>query len=330
MAKTVNWGILATGNIAHAFAKGVNASKTGKLVAVGSRSIESATKFTNQHGGTPFASYEEVLADPSVEAVYIATPHHLHSEWTIKCAKAKKAILCEKPFTLNALEAEKVLSVVKEEDVFFMEAFMYRCHPFTRNIKQIIEDGSIGEVLNINAEFGFHAPEDWGNFRANGAVGGGGLMDVGTYCVSFMRLIVGEEPSETKYSANITDRGYDAHGSGLLKFPSGVTGHFGTGIHAGLKNDVRVYGTKGWLHVEGPWVIGKESKVTVYKQGSEPVVVSNTLDSNLYAIEADTVAEFLESKECPYVSVQDTLGQMRTLDGLRADAGLVFADEMRS
>lgn len=329
MATSLRWGILATGSIAHAFAKGVAASTTGTLVAVGSRSMESAKKFTDQHGGRPHASYESLLADPEVDAVYIATPHHLHEEWTIKTARAGKGILCEKPFTLNALEAETALAAVKECGVFFMEAFMYRCHPATLQLKRLVQDGAIGRLLNLNAEFGFHASEDWTNFRADGALGGGGLMDVGTYCVSMARLIAGEEPTVCHYVADITNKGYDAQGSGVMKFPSGVTAHFGTGIHANLRNDVRIYGSEGWIQVDSPWFAGAKP-IVLHRNGKEPEVIASPTDADLYALEADAVAEFFEAKECPYMSVADTLGQMRTLDALRASAGLHFAMERKA
>ena len=234
MSDRLRWGILATGAIARQFAAGLPTSKTGTLHAVGSRTLESATKFTAQYGGKPLTSYEAVLEDPEVDAVYIATPHHLHAEWTIKAARAGKAILCEKPFTLSAPEAERALAVVKAQGVFFMEAFMYRVHPQTIKVRELLRSGAIGRPLVVNAEFGFGASRDWGNFRADGALGGGGLMDVGTYCTTFASLVAGEEASEGCYKAEITAKGYDAFGSGALGYPSGMTASFGTGIHASL------------------------------------------------------------------------------------------------
>ncbi|HWA84185.1 MAG TPA: Gfo/Idh/MocA family oxidoreductase, partial [Fimbriimonadaceae bacterium] len=212
MSDHLRWGILATGRIAQQFAGGVKASKTGELVAVGSRTLESAQAFTARHGGKPYDSYEAVLDDPSVDAVYIATPHHLHAEWTIKAAQAGKGILCEKPFTLDAAEAEHALAAVKKAGVFFMEAFMYRCHPQTLKAKSLVEEGAIGEIRMVASEFGFNAARDWDNFRLDGKLGGGALMDVGTYCVSFSRLIAGEEPSHVAYLPKMTERNYDETG----------------------------------------------------------------------------------------------------------------------
>lgn len=327
MADRIRWGILATGSIAHQFAAGLPTSKTGSLQAVGSRSLESATKFTAQHGGTPYPSYDAVLADPDVDAVYIATPHHLHAEWTIKAAQAGKAILCEKPFTLNALEAERALAAVREAGVFFMEAFMYRVHPQTIRVEELLRSGEIGRPLVVNAEFGFAAGRGWDNFRADGALGGGGLMDVGTYCTTFAALVAGEEASEACYHAEITEKGYDAFGSGALRYPSGMTAAFSTGIHANLTNDARIYGEFGSIHVPNPWKCSGDA-VTLKRSGKddETFEIYSTNDE-LYGIEADAVAASLEAGECPHMTIAETLANMRTLDRLRASAGLHFAAE---
>lgn len=325
MADHLSWGILATGGIAKQFARGLKVSKSGHLAAVGSRRLESASKFTEEFGGRPYGSYQEVLDDPTVDAVYIALPHHLHSEWTIKCAQAGKAILCEKPFTLDLREAQAAVDAVREAGVFFMEAFMYRCSPQMKKLRELLSDQVIGDVLQINEEFGFAAGRDWDNFRAVGALGGGGLMDVGSYCVSFARMIAGSDPSDVAYFADITEKGYDASGSGCLKFPNGITAHFGTGIHANLKNDGRIYGSRGRIEIESPWKGYEGSKMTVFVDGNEPEVFDlGTSNDALYGAEADAVAEFLEAGECPYLTIEDSLGQMRTIDRLKASAGLKF------
>jgi len=327
MADSLKWGILATGGIARQFAGGLKVSKTGTLTAVGSRTMESATKFTEQFGGKPYASYDQVLQDPEVEAVYIALPHHMHYEWTIKCAEAGRAILCEKPFTLNALEAQRALNEVRKHRVFFMEAFMYRCHPQTIKIKELLAQKVIGDVKVVSSEFGFAAGKNWENFRTDGAVGGGGLMDVGTYCVSFSRLVAGSEPETACYCAYIGAKGYDEFGSGCMKFPGEITASFSTGVHIDLKNGAWIYGTDGMIHVESPWK-ASGGNLTVFARGKEPESWKmGCSNDQLYGIEADAVAEFLEAKECPYMTLEDTVSNMRALDMLRASAGLKFAAE---
>lgn len=328
MAEKVRWGILATGSIANQFANGLKVSKTGELVAVGSRTLERASEFCAKHGGKPYASYQEVLDDPNVDAVYIATPHAMHAENTIDCAKAGKAILCEKPFTLNAIEAKKAIDAAKAAGVFFMEAFMYRCAPQTRKLVEILGENAIGKVCAINAEFSFHASHDWNNFRATNEGGGGGLMDVGTYCVSLARLVAGVEPDRCEFTAHLGAKGYDEWGNGILHFPNDITAAFGSGVHLNMRNDARIYGESGSIWIESPWKCSKGAKMVLSRSGKDPEEFDlGVTNDELYAHEADAVAAFLEHKECPYMSISDTLGQMKTLDALRKSAGLHFQGE---
>src|SRR5438067_9940242 len=161
MAEKLAWGILGTGTIAKTFARGVQKSKTGTLAAVGSRSQESADAFGDAlsvPAGHRHAGYDALLADPSVQAIYIATPHPWHAHWAIRAAAAKKHLLVEKPIALNAADAMAIVEAAIANDVFLMEAFMYRCHPQTHKLVELIRDGAIGEVRMIQAAFGFHWP----------------------------------------------------------------------------------------------------------------------------------------------------------------------------
>jgi predicted dehydrogenase len=325
---SIRWGIIGAGGIAHKFADGLKASQTGDLVATGSRRLEKGQAFAAQWGGVGYGSYQEVYDDPEVDAVYIATPHHCHWQDTINAARAGKAILCEKPFTLNSLEARRALEVVETEKVFFMEAFMYRCSPQTRKLVELLKDGAIGTIRAVNAEFSFNASKEWDNFRLDPAVGGGGIMDVGTYCVSFTRMVAGEEPDRVEYAADL-EQGYDAYGVGCLQFPSGILGHFACGVHVSMKNDATVYGDAGMIHLQDPWKSPEGTVVTLTRPGRDPEIFSlGCSNAKLYAYEIDAVADFLAEGECPYMTMQDTLDNMATLDRLRQSAGLHFAREM--
>lgn len=330
MSNRLRWGILATGSIANQFAEGLAASQTGELVAVGSRTLDRAQAFCEKHGGTPYGSYAEVYNNPDVDAVYIATPHHLHMDDTIAVAKAGKGILCEKPFTLNAIEAERALAAVKEANVFFMEAFMYRCTKQTAKIREWISSGLIGEVKLVNAEFAFQAGEDWANFRNDPDLGGGGLMDVGSYCVSIARLAFGEEPVDATYISQRSAKGVDWIGSGQLRFSNDRSAVFTTGVGIVCDNGATIYGDQGRIVIEDPWKQRTGAKLHRYEKYNlvETVDLSIT-NAELYAAEADAVAEFFEQKECPYITLEDTMQQMRTLDKLRKSAGIVFGAEAK-
>jgi len=196
MSEKLAWGILGTGSIAKTFARGVNQSKNCRLAAVGSRTKESAETFgeaLNVPVGHRHASYESLLADPTVQAVYIATPHPFHIDWAIRAAAAKKHLLVEKPIGLNAAEAMAIIEAAIEHDVFLMEAFMYRCHPQTAKLVELIKEGVIGEVRLIQATFSFHWPKPFNpdSRLTSNAMAGGGILDVGCYPVSLSRLIAG-------------------------------------------------------------------------------------------------------------------------------------------
>lgn len=327
---SLKWAILGTGSIARQFGGGLKVCQTGELVAVGSRTVESAQLFADQFGGKAYGSYQEAVDDPQVEAVYIGLPHHLHSEWTIKVAQAGKMILCEKPFTLTHAEAARTLEAVDKAGVFFMEAFMYRCHPQTMAVKKMVEEGKIGRVQMINAEFGFAASKEWDNFRTVNAYGAGALMDVGCYCLSYARLIFGEEPSAWNYSAHIGQKQYDEVGVGDLTFGNDRFCHFGTAFHLNLANKAVLYGSEGHIVVDDPWKVRPGSKVSIFKpRDANPVEVLDLSSTNdqLYAHEADEVAACRGHRESSRVTWADTLGQMKMLDRLRESAGLKFEGE---
>src|SRR5687768_11031907 len=207
-AGKLQWGIIGTGGIARAFAHGVRRSRSGALAAVGSRARETAERFARElEIPRAHASYERLLDDPGVQAVYIATPHPSHAEWAIRAANAGKHVLVEKPMGMNHAEAMRMVEAAVANDVFLMEAFMYRCHPQARRIVELIRERAIGNVRVIHATFSFHWPKtlDLSSRLLNHALGGGGILDVGCYCMSIARLIAGAaagrdfaEPTELK------------------------------------------------------------------------------------------------------------------------------------
>jgi predicted dehydrogenase/aryl-alcohol dehydrogenase-like predicted oxidoreductase len=337
MSEKLNWGILGTGNIAKTFARGVAGSQLGTLVAVGSRTQESADKFgdefsiDNRHG-----SYEALLADPQVQAVYIATPHPQHARWAIAAAEAGKHILCEKPLTMNASEAMAVISAAHENDVFLMEAFMYRCHPQTAKLVELIRDKAIGDIQLIVATFTFSTSVRAESRLFDINMGGGALLDVGCYPASMSRLIAGAatglpfaEPLEVKAVANIGETGVDELTTAVAKFPGGIIAQLATGIRLKTPSDVRVYGSEGSITVEQPWIparTGGSTRILV-QRGSEQEEIVIESEAGLYSLEADEVARRIAERESPAMSHDDTLGNLRLLDAWRKEIGLVYPVE---
>jgi predicted dehydrogenase/aryl-alcohol dehydrogenase-like predicted oxidoreductase len=339
MAK-LKWGILGAGNIARAFARGVVHSQTGELVAVGSRTQESADKFGEEFGLTRrHASYEALLADPEVEAVYIATPHPFHAEWAIRAAEAKKHILCEKPIALNQAHAMAMIEAAQRNDVFLMEAFMYRCHPQIAKLVELLRANAIGKVRMVQATFGFSAgfsPE--GRLFKN-ALGGGGILDVGCYATSMARLVAGvamgqdfAEPTEVHGVGRIGETGVDEWTTAVAKFPGDIIAQVTTAVRMSPENVVRIFGSEGMIYIPDPWIPNREGGASIIhltRWGEEPKQIEVTSSGWLYGLEADTVAANLANRQAapPAMTWADTMGNMRMLDMWRDAIGLVYDAE---
>jgi predicted dehydrogenase len=319
MSAHLNWAILGTGAIAKRFAEGLPLCKSGALVAVGSRSQETADNFCAEFGGKAYASYEAAIADPDVQAVYIALPHHLHKEWTIRAAQAGKHILCEKPFTLNLAEAREALQAVQAAGVFFMEAFMYRFHPQTLTVREMLKNGVIGDVRMIQTNMGGISRREGKHFRIDAPLGGGAMMDVGCYPVSFARMVAGEEPHKLMYSAKLVD-GYDAHGVGLMEFPSGIQCTFACAIDTAMNNQAVIIGERGQLILTDPWFCNGPAYVHLNGRDPEPIRIQPV--PHLWGNQSVVVAQLAERHQAPFMSWDDSLGNMRTLDMLRKAAGV--------
>jgi predicted dehydrogenase/aryl-alcohol dehydrogenase-like predicted oxidoreductase len=340
---TLKWGILATGNIAKAFANGVLHSKHGQLVAVGSRSKESADKFGKQFGiKRRHDSYEALLNDPEVEAVYIATPHPSHAEWAIKAAEAGKHILIEKPIGLNVAEAMAMIEAARANDVFLMEAFMYRCHPQTHKLVEILRSGVIGDVKLINATFSFQAGYNENSRILANDLGGGGILDVGCYPVSMARLVAGVQlgkpfanPTKVTGAGKLNpNTGADEYAIGTLEFEGGILAQIATGVLLNQRNVVEIFGDKGNILMTWPWMPGRQggtNDIIVQRNGQLREIHAVSTDEWLYGIEADTVAEALAAgkrqADSPAMSWNDSLGNIQTLDRWRQAIGLTYNRE---
>ena len=337
MADKLKWGIIGAGGIARKFAHGLAGSKTGELVAIGSRSLESGKKFTAEFPARVHAGYEALLADPEVQAVYISTPHPMHAEWAVKAANAGKHILCEKPLTINLAQAQTVIEAAKRNNVFLMEALMYRCHPQTTRLVELIRDNVIGDVKLIQATFSFNFDFNLESRLLNNALGGGGILDVGCYCTSMARLIAGaaigkpfDEPVEFLGTGHVGAQSrVDEYAVASLKFSSGILAQLACGVQLNLENNVRITGTRGVIIVPSPWVVSLEagfSKTIIFKNGvPEEIVIES--QEGLYSIEADHVAEHIAAGQAPAMSWDDTLGNMRALDLWRKGVGVVYDSE---
>jgi len=342
MSARLNWGILATGGIARKFATELPGSRTGRLVAVGSRTQAAADKFAADFPGTrAHGSYEALLADPGVAAVYIANPHPGHLEWTLKAAAAGKHILCEKPLALNRADAARAVAAARQHGVFLMEAFMYRCHPQTARLAELVRGGAIGELRAIHANFTVPFKFDPAHRIFAKDLGGGAILDLGCYPVSFSRRMAGAalgrvcaEPLALAGTGRLNAvTGADEFAAATLTFPGGITAQISCSSCVPLEIRARLLGTAGWIDVPTPFHPGNQDRpaeILLHRPGAtgpERIVVEGAL--SLYTLEADTVGEAITHGELESVVMNhaDTLANMAALDAWRAAVGMRYDGE---
>ena len=334
---SLRWGILSTGSIAHTFARGLRDSKRGHLVAVASRTQQSADKFGEEFGiSHRHGSYEELLANPEVDAIYIATPHPMHAQWAVKAANAGKHLLVEKPLTLNWPEAELVIEACERNGVQLLEAFMYRCHPQSAALVEFIQSGKLGEIRQIEATFGFLSNAAADSRLIDPELGGGGILDVGCYAMSATRLVAGAalglpfaDPISVEAVGRLNDSGTDDYSSALLSFPGGITAVCSCAVNSNLGANLRVMGSKGNLRVPSVFFCNEQPNLIFEPQNGDKEEIRVESSLNLYAYEADALAALVagETPQAPAQTAADALSNMRALDRWRAAIGLRYPAE---
>jgi predicted dehydrogenase len=342
MSEKVSWGIIGAGRIAGVFAKGIADSGVGVLAAVADIDGARADAFAEEFGiPQRYCDGEELLAEDRVEAVYVSTPHPFHAEWAIKAAEAGKHVLCEKPMGINQAETTAVVEAARANDVFLMEGYMYRCHPQTEKLVELIREGVIGEVRMIQADFAYDFPFDATSRVLDHDLAGGGILDVGGYPVSMARLIAGVARGEDYDDpVQVTGVGYigpvsrvDEYAFALLAFESGIVAEVGTGVQLELENVVRVYGSEGWILVPSPWIPtqdGGTSTIVVHRHGGPgPQEIAVETEDGPWLLEARTMTAHLADRQPPPPAMgwDDSLGNMRALDMWRESIGLLYDSE---
>jgi xylose dehydrogenase (NAD/NADP) len=339
MANLLRWGILGTGNIANQFAAGMAGSRRGKLVAVGSRTDASAKQFAQLHGvASPHASYDDLLADPQVDAIYLSLPNSMHHQWTIKALERGKHVLCEKPLAIDAAQADEMFRAADKVGRLLMEAFMYVSHPQTKAVLQTIRSGAIGPVRLVRASFCYRTNKIDGNIRFSREMAGGALMDVGCYCLHFARQAIGSEPTSVSAVAKMHDNGVDEMTAGLLGFEGGAAATFSCGTRVQADNMADICGTDGYLEIPVPWKPPLTGATFTLARSTPPKqdgpgatagppprqTISTDATAPLYAMEADDFAAAVLDGIPPTVTRADSMGNMRLLDKIRQQIGLDF------
>ncbi|MBZ9702974.1 MULTISPECIES: aldo/keto reductase [unclassified Mesorhizobium] len=340
----IRWGILGPGSIAKAFAGGVAGSRNGKLVAIGARDPGKPSLAQSFPGARILEGYEALLTDAEIDAIYISVPHPGHAQWAIRAADAGKHVLCEKPLALTAFEADAMMHAARKAGTFLGEAFMYRLHPQTLKLVELIKSGVIGEIRMIKSSFGFAMPDFMPQHRlyAND-LAGGGILDVGGYPVSMARLIAGAaagkpflEPDKVTGVAHLGQSGVDEWASALLHFPGGIVAEVSCSISLNQDNVLRIFGTRGRIEVPDFWFAGGDRDVGLGRIdviGADGVreTISVNEKRHVYSFEVDAAGDAILSGRqefaWPGMAWADSLGTLRVLDRWRAAVGLEYEIE---
>ena len=274
VVRKFRWGILGTGSIARQFVRGLNSVPEAEVLAVGSRSEASAARFADKRNiPRRHASYQALASDPDVDVVYIATPHPFHAENATLCLEAGKAVLCEKPFCVNAAEAEQVVGLAREKGLFIMEGMWTRFFPLMAEVRRLVSEGSLGEVRMLNVDFGFRADPDPASRLFAPRLGGGALLDVGVYCVSFASMVLGR-PSGSVSLPHLGETGVDEQASVVLEHEGGRLANLSIGIRTSTPQEATIMGTEAYVRIHAPW--WRPESMTISRPGTEDEIHRGT------------------------------------------------------
>jgi predicted dehydrogenase len=317
----VRWGILSTANIGRAAViPAIHESNNGEVIAVASREVGRAREFAVANGiPDAYGSYAELLEDDRIDALYIPLPNNQHKEWTVRAAEAGKHVLCEKPLALNAGECDKMSAAADEAGVACMEAFMYRFHPRIGRIRELLDEGVIGEMRSMYSAFTFKLTNP-DNIRLDPDMGGGSLMDVGCYCVNVCRTIAGSEPLEVQAHAQWTGRGVDEQMAGMLRFEGGLTAQFDSALTMERRECLHVAGTDGHLEVPRVFIPGTDDVTIEEFHGRGEAKSHAVAGRNEYTEMVEHFAQCVLNGEPVRYPFSEASANMRTIEALYRSA----------
>ena len=314
---TLRWGLMSTARINDRVLAGAALSDRAEIVAVGSRDGARSQAYAREHGVERFhASYDALLADPEVDAVYISLPNGLHVEWSIRALEAGKHVLCEKPFSPHPEDVEQAFDVAEREGLVLSEAFMWRHHPQTHELLRLVRDGAVGRLRLVRAQFSFRLADD-ADIRLDPELEGGALMDVGCYCVSAIRAIAGE-PLSLSGEETLGPTGVEVVFAGTARCPDDVLAHFDCGFAMPYRAGIEVAGEDGIIVVRDPWHV-TEPGIEVHREdGVERIDVPH---ADSYRLELENVADAISGAAPLLLGREDAIGQARAIEALYRSAG---------
>ena len=312
----VKWGILSTAHINRAVIPGAHASDKVDLIAVASRDQRRAEEYAREWEiERAYGSYDALLEDAEVEAVYISLPNTLHCEWSIRAVEAGKHVLCEKPMSRHPGDVEAAFDAAEQAQRILMEAFMYRHHPQTKRLRQLVDEGAIGDVRLVRSCFSYSL-YDADNIRLRTDVEGGSLMDVGCYCVSGSRLLAGE-PEQLFGQQFVGPSGTDWVFAGAMRFPGDVFAQFDCGTALPERDELEAVGSDGSLFLDDPWH-GNKPLIELRRDGGTERIEVEPADS--YRLELENLSDAVRGTAQPLLGREDAVSQARALDALYRSA----------
>ena len=312
---SVRFGVLSTARINRLVLAGARESELVDVVAVASRDQPRAEAYAREHEiPSAYGSYDELLADPDLDAVYISLPNSLHVEWSIKALEAGKHVLCEKPLSRRPQDVERAFDAADRAGRILTEAFMFRHNPQTARLTELVEGGAIGALRLVRAAFSFTITDE-ANIRLAADLDGGALMDVGCYCVSGSRLLAGEP--ERVFGAAVEEAGVDTVFAATMEFPGAVFAQFDCGLRLPMRDELAAVGTKGSIFLDDPWHC-RRPVIELRQDGEVEEIVIEPVDS--YRLELENLADAIRGEAKPLLGRDDALGQARTIDALYRSA----------
>lgn len=314
----LRWGLISTAWINHAVLAPLHNSPRNELTAVASRDLKRAQAYAQQHDiPRCFGSYEEMLADPEIDVVYNPLPNSMHAEWTIKAAEAGKHILCEKPLANTVEEVDAMVAAAQKAGVVLMEAFMYRHHPQTLKVQELVDQGAIGKLQGIRGSFTFDIDNE-DNVRLNASLGGGSIWDVGCYPISYARLMAGTEPVEVFGWQIVRDHAVDETFVGQMIFPGDVFAQFDSGFRTPQRTHIELLGDKGNITLEKPFTPRLNEKI-ILTSGDETRVITIP-GEDLYLGEVENMADAILNGTPIRMSLADSRNNVATIQALLESA----------
>lgn len=319
-SRILRWGLLSTARINRSLIPPLRSSPRNELVAVAGRDLERTRAYAAEwHIERAYGSYEEMLAAPDIDVVYISLPNAMHAEWAIKAARAGKHVLCEKPLANTVEEVDAMFAASRENNVVLAEAFMYRHHPQTIAVKAAIDSGAIGRVRLIRGSFSFQIDAE-SNIRLNKSLGGGSIWDVGCYPINYARTMMGREPNIAFGAAEIGASGVDDSFAGTLHWPSGAIAQFDSSLRMPFRTHMEIVGSEGMIVIPRPFKPGASAEFMIGSAFDALETRRIAGPEHLYSGEVEDMADAVLLGKSPRISALDSRQNVRTIQALLQSA----------